>query len=570
MRLDVSDFFVKKVTMSAVSIKFEGSDLINNVNSYSILNICKSEASPELYCQFKSLEPVLLDKYKGYYFWKYLIHVPILETTRAVQYGFSPQMENEFFVPGLNQPYNLAFSSCNGLSSDVDMTKYSNGIMPLWNDVLRKHREITFHGMIGGGDQIYCDKVFQLSSLLKWLSIPGKKAKSDAPFTAEMDNEVEEFYFENYMNHFSTPGFKEALACLPFNFVWDDHDIFDGYGSYPEYLQNSPVFFGVFDSALRFYLLFQHHTNQTLFKNEKIGNNSHHSLLQYGPHLAVLSIDVRSERTLETIIPSQTWELIWNALDGLSSNVNHLIVNATIPLAYPRVGGEEAFKFAAGAVKSTENILDKFQKFVVNGSSDNLEKETWASAFAKTGAFKKVVNAFGEPELLDDLNDHWTAMLHEQERGQFISRLQNFSKKKGIRVTFLSGDVHVGGAARFASEKGLLYPDQDYRLMYQVVSSAIGNAPPPAAIIQHLHLSSKKIFFDKETVEKMHHIFKTDLADNPLANQYLMAARNWCCITSPNCYDLVFDLRMERVVNDMKGETKSYLIYVPPLNYHDE
>lgn len=43
--------------------------------------------------------------------------------------------------------------------------------------------------------------------------------------------------------------------------TWDDHDIFDGWGSYPDDLQNCPVFQGCFQAARRFYLLFQQHTN---------------------------------------------------------------------------------------------------------------------------------------------------------------------------------------------------------------------------------------------------------------------------------------------------------------------
>ena len=43
--------------------------------------------------------------------------------------------------------------------------------------------------------------------------------------------------------------------------TWDDHDIFDGWGSYPDTLQNCPVFQGCYQAARRFYLLFQQHTN---------------------------------------------------------------------------------------------------------------------------------------------------------------------------------------------------------------------------------------------------------------------------------------------------------------------
>lgn len=46
----------------------------------------------------------------------------------------------------------------------------------------------------------------------------------------------------HYCEHFSTPEWAAALASIPFHFSWDDHDIFDGWGSYPDYLQKSAVF----------------------------------------------------------------------------------------------------------------------------------------------------------------------------------------------------------------------------------------------------------------------------------------------------------------------------------------
>ena len=50
-----------------------------------------------------------------------------------------------------------------------------------------------------------------------------------------------------------------GTACLQ-TMTWDDHDIFDGWGSYPDTIQNCPVFQGCFQAAKRFYLLFQQHT----------------------------------------------------------------------------------------------------------------------------------------------------------------------------------------------------------------------------------------------------------------------------------------------------------------------
>ena len=42
--------------------------------------------------------------------------------------------------------------------------------------------------------------------------------------------------------------------------MWDDHDIFDGAGSYPPLLHDSPMMMGLFMAAQKMRLLFQHHT----------------------------------------------------------------------------------------------------------------------------------------------------------------------------------------------------------------------------------------------------------------------------------------------------------------------
>lgn len=62
-----------------------------------------------------------------------------------------------------------------------------------------------------------------------------------------------EYQFNN-IRHLPAEGF--VLQTM----TWDDHDIFDGWGSYPDTLQNCPVFQGCYQAARRFYLLFQQHT----------------------------------------------------------------------------------------------------------------------------------------------------------------------------------------------------------------------------------------------------------------------------------------------------------------------
>jgi hypothetical protein len=43
----------------------------------------------------------------------------------------------------------------------------------------------------------------------------------------------------------------------------------------------------------------------------------------------------------------------------------------------------------------------------------------------------------GGVEILDDLDDHWTAKRHKDERNWFIQELQNIAAEKSVRITIL-------------------------------------------------------------------------------------------------------------------------------------
>ena len=45
---------------------------------------------------------------------------------------------------------------------------------------------------------------------------------------------------------------------IPVINIWDDHDIIDGYGSYPRHTMTSLVFIGLGAVIFKYYMLFQH------------------------------------------------------------------------------------------------------------------------------------------------------------------------------------------------------------------------------------------------------------------------------------------------------------------------
>lgn len=99
-----------------------------------------------------------------------------------------------------------------------------SGPDPLWRDVLNQHQRRPFHVMIGGGDQIYNDAAMTQTTLFRdWLKIKNPHHKHEAPFTSQMQEELETFYLERYSMWFSQGLFGMANSQIPMVNMWDDH-----------------------------------------------------------------------------------------------------------------------------------------------------------------------------------------------------------------------------------------------------------------------------------------------------------------------------------------------------------
>lgn len=211
---------------------------------------------------------------------------------------------------------------------------------------------------------------------------------------------------------------------------------------------------------------------------------------QLGARIAFLGIDARTERTRHQINYPETYDLIFNRVSSqLSANKNlkHLILLLGVPIAYPRL-------------QWLENILSS----PIIGPIRFLNKR-----FGLAGGF---FNQFdGNVDLLDDLDDHYTARQHKHERRDLVQRLQNLAKKHSVRITILGGDVHLAAVGRFYSNPKLKIPaERDFRYMPNIVSSAITNKPPPAAVANLLARRNKIHHLDHDTDETLLEIFNHD------------------------------------------------------------
>jgi PhoD related phosphatase len=131
------------------------------------------------------------------------------------------------------------------------------------------------------------------------------------------------------------------------------------------------------------------------------------------------------------------------------------------------------------------------------------------------------------------LDDHYCARPHKRERNDFLLRLQDFAQKHQVRITMLSGDVHLAAIGRFYAKPSLNIPvEHDHRYMANVISSAITNKPPPEAVSNILARRNKIHHLDNDTDEQLLDFFDIDVHGQPRQrNKNTMPSRNYSIIT---------------------------------------
>lgn len=495
-------------------------------------------------------------------FWRFSISVE-LESYEAcwaynipgLQYIRKPPWH--FVVPSVNQSMRIMFHSCNGFSVGTDMNEW---VGPnLWNEVMRVHNERPFHVMIGGGDQIYNDGIRVDGPLKAWTAISNPHKRRTHDFNNSLRAACDEYYFKNYIRWYTAEPFMTANGRIPQINVWDDHDIIDGFGSYTDHFMKCAVFRGIGGVAYKYYCLFQHHIappkstfttdapqtthaiNGTagadprqledtfVLENQAedpswiiskrpgpyVEEKARNLYMRLGRRIAFIGLDARTERTRHQVNYPDTYDNIFARLNSevaaANGEIKHLILLLGVPIAYPRLAWLE--NILTSPVIAPVRLLNR--RFGVAGS---------------------LFNQFdGQVDLLDDLDDHYTARQHKAERKELILRLQEFAKTHSIRVTILGGDVHLAAIGRFYSNLKLGIPSEnDHRYIVNIISSAITNKPPPKAVANLLARRNKIHHLDHDTDETLMDIFDKQPGGKEKSapwNKVTMPSRNFACIT---------------------------------------
>ncbi|KAI9727519.1 MAG: hypothetical protein M1828_006461 [Chrysothrix sp. TS-e1954] len=499
-------------------------------------------------------------------FWRFSIELPLQEEESRWQYalpGFrrvkdgktTEASTKEFVVPAASESMRIMFHSCNGFSVGTDEDAWSG--CALWNDVLRRHEQNPIHVMIGGGDQIYNDQIRIEGPLKEWCDMLDPVKKEKHPFGEPFREACDEYYFHNYVKWYGIEPFASANGCIPQINVWDDHDIIDGFGSYKDTFMKAAVFKGIGSIAYKYYMLFQHHVppplstfttdapstmnpqdarpdpvqiqNSYVMKEKEedpsyvfgrtpgpyIEERSRSLCCQLGANILFAGIDARTERTRHKINYDETYDILFNRvsreLEASRGRIKHFILLLGVPIAYPRL-------------QWLENILQSPLVGAVRFANKRF------------GVANGLFNTFdGGVDLLDDLDDHYTAHQHKHERKQLIHRLQTLSRNHSVRITILGGDVHLAAFGRFYSNPAMqIAPENDPRFITNIVSSAITNHPPPAAVANLLARRNKIHHLDRETDETLLNLFDKDPSAGHAGVKPKSANANHCTMPSRN------------------------------------
>jgi hypothetical protein len=457
-------------------LRFLGADPQAKTWRVSVLFVIEGEGNPALSWSTGAQAPIQaqareIAAHCGRRVVVFEIAAPRDDLASAVEYGLgcAPQTWR-FVVPARGERPRMAYASCNGFSS-LKAMKSIDDKYALWRELLGRHSAAPYHLMLHGGDQVYADPM--------WESLPELEAWNESksiladylPMEPELAARVEGFYFDLYLRRWAQPELAAALASVPGVMMWDDHDIFDGWGSYPPVRQASPVFQGIFASARRWFRVFQLHLGELAppeFLAPACGLTHAYRI----DDLALLVLDLRSERCASHVMSPASWDAAFTWLEG-QEGLRHVLVMTSIPLVY-------------SDLDAVQDLLGYLP---------------------------------GQQELEDDLRDHWYSRAHQGERLRLIHRLLDLSRDRRARVTILSGDVHVAGLGLLEGTR----PGDDGITIAQLISSGIVHPPPPAIVALALgNLMTELGELDRGITASMQAL--------PGTRRRFLCARNWLSI----------------------------------------
>ncbi len=305
-----------------------------------------------------------------------------------------------FWLLPTNRPLRVGLVSCNDLTSkQYPPAKRA----ALWRALQQQVNARNVDLIIHAGDQIYGDE--RPHGLL-----PGEDHL--------------EAYRRHYVNTWTNADVAGVLGSCPSVMMWDDHEIYDGYGSNDN--DSSPDAQFRFGAATQAFEDFQVCVNPPRFDT-----GSYAWSFDFNG-IGILAVDGRRHRMY----------------------TEH------------RVLGDEQFQalahtLAALATKGLKHL------FVVVGTPP---------VFVPILAALKLSEAFGTG-MTDDLRDGWVSPNNQGECRRFLLMLLNFAASSGTQVSVVAGDIHLGSLGQIDTSLKL-GPSATSPRLFQITSSGVARPPP--------------------------------------------------------------------------------------------
>lgn len=437
--------------------------------SYRVLWYGKDE--PSFKFANETMAAVPLTDFQGGTFWAFEFSIAQDQSDTKHSYFINNQ-EFPFWVLGTDtNSLRIAYASCNGSEAESPYKKPFPGRNALWEHLDEMHQEQNFHLLIQGGDQIYADSVWRdVPFLENWSALPrSEQYKSNMP--DEAFQEIRDYYFTCYMSYWSQSHVKDVLATIPSLMIWDDHDIFDGWGSWNDRYQASPVYQGVFNAAKEAFYLFQR--GQKAPSDETITASV---MITLG-HTALIAPDLRSERSRKKVMGQNGWRWFENALTAVGVDKKHVLVVSSVPLA-------------TSHFSALDPILTGFPSFIARRLPQKINPKQFA----------------------DDIHDQWRVPVHREEWLKMLNTLLDFADETDTRVSTISGEIHLGARSTIKRKNSVIH---------QFIASGISHKPAHPVIVWLCELLSKGIQDVSEDIDiRMEYFF-------PRGRKKYLRARNW-------------------------------------------
>jgi hypothetical protein len=369
------------------------------------------------------LVPEFLATRCGRSLWRYEFALPLAAAPAAHAYRIGPARW-PVWLPAADGPLHLAYTACNG-SERGDAWRDGELRNERWLHLASVHAARPFHLMVQGGDQLYADPIWQdVPGLKAWRAQPWWRRRP-APFPPALADAVGDAYFRHYCWQWGQPQLAPLLACIPSLMMWDDHDIFDGWGSWSQRWQQCPTFQGVWRAAREHFALFQLAARpDALPAAFSDPDGGHFGWAHRIGGIGIVCPDLRSERSRRQVLGPAGRRALSAALAGMADCRQVLLVS-TMPLVNPNLKLLElAFELTPG-------------------------HQTWQ----------------------DDLVDQWPSHAHWDEWADLLHELVAFSATHGVGVASVSGEIHLGALG--VIERGATR-------IHQLTSSGIVHPVPPA------------------------------------------------------------------------------------------